>query len=55
MTSIREIKILQNFKHPNLVLLKEIANSKSDPNDLNDMGDIYLVFEYVDHDLTGIN
>ena len=48
--TIHEIKILQKLKHKNVVNLKEIVTSKAQK--ANDMkGSIYLVFEYMDHDL----
>eukprot|EP00897_Mesotaenium_endlicherianum_P007516 jgi/Mesen1/6793/ME000035S06176 len=42
ITAIREIKILKKLKHPNVINLKEIVT-------------IYMVFEYMDHDLTGLS
>ena len=47
ITSIREIKILQNLNHPNIVKLIEIVRS-------NIRGYIFLVFEYYEHDLSYI-
>ncbi|OQS02990.1 cyclin-dependent kinase [Thraustotheca clavata] len=66
VTSIREIKVLKLLKHRNLVGLKEVivTNEIEDPDD--DFaekcgpgadfttGCIYLVLEYVEHDLTGL-
>lgn len=51
ITALREIKILKSLKHPNIVELKEIATSKAE-NGIGD--DVYLVFEYVDTDLSGL-
>lgn len=45
VTAMREIKLLQTLQHPNVVRLYEIMISN---------GFIYMVFEYMDHDLTGI-
>ncbi|GAA5914013.1 uncharacterized protein JCM6883_007120 [Sporobolomyces salmoneus] len=45
ITAVREIKLLQNLRHPNVVDLKEMLVSK---------GHVYMVMEYMDHDLTGI-
>ncbi|KAH8929583.1 Pkinase-domain-containing protein [Atractiella rhizophila] len=45
VTASREIKLLQSLRHPNVVSLLEIMVSK---------GHVYMVFEYVDHDLTGL-
>lgn len=61
ITAIREIKILKKLQHENVVKLKEIVTSpgreydeegKPDGNRYN--GSIYMVFEYMDHDLTGL-
>ncbi|CAM8915762.1 unnamed protein product [Rhodiola kirilowii] len=52
MTALREIKILQELNHPNVIKLKEIVMST---NENKYRGDIYLVFEYMDHDLTGLS
>ena len=41
-TAIREISLLKNLKHPNVVELKEILFSKDK---------LYLVFEYLEYDL----
>ncbi|KAL8277113.1 hypothetical protein RQP46_010441 [Phenoliferia psychrophenolica] len=45
VTAVREIKLLQSLRHPNVVDLKEMMVSK---------GHVYMVFEYSDHDLTGV-
>lgn len=42
---MREIKLLQSLSHRHVVSLKELMVSK---------GAVYMVFEYMDHDLTGI-
>mmetsp|Transcript_9284 Transcript_9284/g.37979 ORF Transcript_9284/g.37979 Transcript_9284/m.37979 type:complete len:397 (-) Transcript_9284:105-1295(-) len=47
ITAIREIKILNSLNHTNVIKLKEIVTSRN-------MGSIYMVFEYMDHDLTGL-
>ncbi|KAF5737992.1 cyclin-dependent kinase C-1-like [Tripterygium wilfordii] len=61
ITAIREIKILKKLHHENVINLKEIVTSpgrekddqgKPDGNKYN--GSIYMVFEYMDHDLTGL-
>jgi len=41
-TAIREISLLKNLKHPNIVELKEVLFSKEQ---------LYLVFEYLKYDL----
>ncbi|TEB35666.1 Pkinase-domain-containing protein [Coprinellus micaceus] len=45
VTAMREIKLLQSLKHPNVVRLHEMMVSN---------GSVFMVFEYMDHDLTGI-
>ncbi|KAI8336794.1 kinase-like domain-containing protein [Chlamydoabsidia padenii] len=45
ITAMREIKLLQKLKHERVVLLQEIMVSK---------GSVYMVLEYMDHDLSGI-
>lgn len=62
ITAIREIKILKKLQHDNVIKLKEIVTSpgpekdekgKTDGNKYK--GSIYMVFEYMDHDLTGLS
>ena len=57
ITAIREIKLLSKFSAENdskyIVNLKEIVTSKADAGNDN-KGDIYMVFEYMQHDLAGI-
>ncbi|EIN10645.1 Pkinase-domain-containing protein [Punctularia strigosozonata HHB-11173 SS5] len=45
VTAMREIKLLQSLRHENIVRLYEMMVSN---------GNVYMVFEYMDHDLTGI-
>ena len=45
VTALREIKLLQQSHHENIVRLHEMLVSK---------GSVYMVFEYMDHDLTGL-
>eukprot|EP01090_Pellita_catalonica_P019383 TRINITY_DN6577_c0_g1_i2.p1 TRINITY_DN6577_c0_g1~~TRINITY_DN6577_c0_g1_i2.p1 ORF type:complete len:541 (-),score=52.84 TRINITY_DN6577_c0_g1_i2:212-1834(-) len=52
ITAIREIKILKNIQHQNVIKLKEIVTSKATKK--NKRGSIYMVFEYMEHDLTGL-
>lgn len=61
ITAIREIKILKKLQHQNVIQLKEIVTSpgpeKDDqgkPDGNKYKGSIYMVFEYMDHDLTGL-
>ncbi|KAL0751958.1 hypothetical protein Bca101_033961 [Brassica carinata] len=61
ITAIREIKILKKLHHENVVELKEIVTSpgrdtddQGKPDNNKYKGGIYMVFEYMDHDLTGL-
>ncbi|EFA80612.1 hypothetical protein PPL_06551 [Heterostelium album PN500] len=53
ITAIREIKILKELDHKNVVKLKEIVTSKASPAN-NGKGSVYMVFEFMDHDLNGL-
>lgn len=44
----REILILRKLDHPNIIKLEGVIASKSSCS-------IYLVFEYMEHDLTGLS
>ena len=50
ITAIREIEILRSLKHPNIVELKAMISVAKENYGM----DMYMVFEYMDHDLTGI-
>lgn len=41
-TTLREISVLRQLKHPNIVLLNDVVQSE---------GRLFLVFEFVDKDL----
>ncbi|KAF8913932.1 hypothetical protein CPB84DRAFT_1757945 [Gymnopilus junonius] len=45
VTAMREIKLLQSLRHDNVVRLHEMMVSS---------GSVFMVFEYMDHDLTGV-
>ncbi|GAA5800918.1 kinase-like domain-containing protein [Helicostylum pulchrum] len=47
ITAIREIKILKQLNHKNIVPLTDIAVER-------EKGSIYMVFPYMDHDLAGL-
>ncbi|CAN6470690.1 unnamed protein product [Victoria cruziana] len=62
ITAIREIKILKKLHHENIIQLKEIVTSPGPEKDEHGRpdgnkykGSIYMVFEYMDHDLTGLS
>lgn len=52
ITAIREIKILKEMNHQNVVQLREIVTSTSTKE--SKKSSIYMVFEFMDHDLTGL-
>jgi len=55
ITAVREIKILRQLDHKNIVNIKEIVTDKQTAVDFRkDKGAFYLVFEYMDHDLMGL-
>ncbi|XP_023288505.1 cyclin-dependent kinase 12 isoform X3 [Orussus abietinus] len=55
ITAVREIKILRQLNHKNIVNLREVVTDKQDALDFRkDKGSFYLVFEYMDHDLMGL-
>lgn len=43
----REILILRRLDHPNIIKLQGLATSRM-------VGGLYLVFEYMEHDLAGL-
>ena len=47
ITAIREVKLLSKLNHRNVVDLKTVVQAK-------DLSSFFLVFEFVDNDLTGI-
>ena len=49
ITALREIKILKKLKHKNIIELKEVVTEKKPKRH-----DVYLVFEYMQHDLHGL-
>nr|XP_009859712.1 cyclin-dependent kinase 12 isoform X3 [Ciona intestinalis] len=56
ITAVREIKILRQLQHRNIVCLKDVLTDKSDATDFRKEKEcaFYLVFEYMDHDLMGL-
>mmetsp|Transcript_9627 Transcript_9627/g.19962 ORF Transcript_9627/g.19962 Transcript_9627/m.19962 type:complete len:198 (-) Transcript_9627:397-990(-) len=54
ITAIREIKVLNSLNHKNLVKMKEIVTSRAHECNQN-KGSVYMVFEYMDHDLAGLS
>lgn len=62
VTAMREIKLLQSLRHRNIVRLYEMMVSnggsfyfaQNSTLICTSAGSVYMVFEYMDHDLTGI-
>lgn len=52
ITAIREIKLLRDLRHENVIDLREVVSSKAE--DKGRKGDVYIVFEFMDHDLMGL-
>ena len=53
ITALREIMIMKKLYHKNILQLFEVITSK--PKEKNDnKGDVYLVFEYMEHDLCSL-
>ena len=52
---MREIKILRQLKHKNIIKLREIVTDKQEAVDFRkDKGSFYLVFDFMEHDLMGL-
>jgi serine/threonine protein kinase len=54
ITAVREIQILRQLTHTNIVNLKEIVMDARTIADIRNDTSFYLVFEYCDHDLFGL-
>ena len=62
VTAMREIKLLQSLRHQNIVRLYEMMVSSGTSSACSNYfkyspcseGSVYMVFEYMDHDLTGV-
>ena len=50
ITGIREIEILRSLNHINIVQLEAMVSYSENMESIN----MYMIFEYMDHDLTGI-
>ena len=46
ITALREIYTLMTYSHPNIVAVKEMVVGSS-------LNDVYMVMEFIDHDLKG--
>ena len=57
ITAMREIKLLKQLNHENIVCLVEIVTSRPTTSKINskeERGQVFLVFEYAEHDLQGV-
>jgi len=60
ITAVREIKLLKQLHHHNIVNLVEIVTSAptiydlNSSDKLNQRSQVFLVFEYAEHDLQGV-
>jgi len=54
ITAVREIQILRQLTHANIVNLKEIVMDAREISEISNHTSFYLVFEYCDHDLFGL-
>lgn len=60
VTALREIKILNSLNHENVVRMREIVTCSGDERDPTlprhgfTAGDVFMVFEFVDYDLSAI-
>lgn len=54
ITALREVKLLKGLKHPNMVILKEIVCSKEQGSNGSLPKNVFMVFEYLEYDLTGV-
>merc|ERR1711865_752287 len=53
ITAIREIKLLRGMNHENIIDLREVVASQETKEEKG-KGSIYIVFEFMDHDLMGL-
>lgn len=51
ISAVREIKILRQLHHKNIVNLREVVSDKQNATKFRNF---YLVFEWMDHDLMGL-
>jgi len=56
VTTVREVKILRQLRHPNIVTLLDVLTDKPNATDFRKEKEcaFYLVFEYMHHDLMGL-
>lgn len=54
ITSLREIKLLKNVTHTNVASLIDMAVSYKTDGEFKEIEDVFMVFPFMDHDLTGL-
>lgn len=54
ITALREVKLLKGLKHENMVILKEIVCSNEHGSNGSLPKNVFMVFEYLEYDLTGV-
>ncbi|CAP37429.2 Protein CBR-CDK-9 [Caenorhabditis briggsae] len=54
ITALREVKMLEQLKHPNIIDLIEVCSAKSSAPATKDRTTFYLVFSFCEHDLAGL-
>ena len=53
-TALRELKALECLRHRNVVSLRDVVSGVDDTKDSEKKGVIYMVFDYVEYDLSGL-
>jgi len=54
ITAIREIKLLRGLDHDNIIELREVVVDTKETCEEKGRGSVYIVFEFMDHDLMGL-
>lgn len=54
VTTVREIKILKELQHANIVPILDMVVERKVPGDRSHRGQVFMVFPYMDHDLCGL-
>lgn len=55
ITTVREVKVLRELRHQNMIALRDIITETSkDPETGKESVAFYLIFDYMDHDLIGL-
>lgn len=54
ITTIREVKVLMELQHPNMIRLRDIVTETNKLENGKESVSFYLIFDYMDHDLIGL-